>query len=80
VRDRGARAVSAGATHALFAGPCLERLHAAGFEHVWVTDTVPLAADIHETMPNLTVLSVAGLVGEAIQRIHRHESISALFT
>jgi ribose-phosphate pyrophosphokinase len=53
---------------------------AADFEHIWVTDTVPLAADIHETMPNLTVLSVAGLVGEAIQRIHRHESISALFT
>lgn len=80
VMERGARAVSAGATHALFAGPCRERLSAANFQHIWVTDTVPVSPDLHEVFPQLTVLSVAELVGEAIQRIHRNESVSALFS
>jgi len=80
VRSRGAKSVSAGATHALFAGPCLQRLKDSEFKYIWVTDTVPLREGIREQLPQLTVLSVAELVGEAIQRIHRHESVSALFS
>jgi len=80
VRDRGATRVSAGATHALFAGPCLQRLEDANFEHIWVTDTVPLREEAKNRLPQLKVLSVAELVGEAIRRIHRHESVSALFS
>ena len=80
VRDHGAKAVYAGATHAVFAGPCVQRLQDAGFTEIWVTDTVPLKEDIHEQLPHLKVFTVAELVGEAIRRIHRHESISALFS
>jgi len=80
VRDRGARKVSAGATHGLFAGPCVQRLQESDFAHLWVTDTVPLRPELREELPQLKVLSVAELVGEAIHRIHRHESVSALFS
>jgi len=72
--------VYAGATHPVFAGPCIQRLQDAEFAQIWVTDTVPLPDGIREQLPNLTILSVAELVGEAIRRIHRHESVSALFS
>ena len=80
VRDHGAKAVYAGATHAVFAGPCVRRLQEAGFTEIWVTDTVPLEEEVFEQLPHLKVFTVAKLVGEAIRRIHRHESISALFS
>jgi ribose-phosphate pyrophosphokinase len=44
-----------------------------------VTDTVPLSQEAQDRLRNLTVLSVAELMGEAIRRIHRNESVSALF-
>jgi ribose-phosphate pyrophosphokinase len=43
-----------------------------------VTDTIPLAEKARE-LKGLKVLSIAGLLGEAIRRIHRHESVSELF-
>ena len=42
-----------------------------------ITDTIPLAPD--KTLPKITVLTVAPLLGEAIKRIHRNESVSRLF-
>ena len=80
VRARGAKAVYAGATHPVFSGPCIERLQDAGFSNIWVTDTIPLSDEIRERLPNLEVFSVARVVGEAIRRIHEHQSISALFS
>lgn len=80
VRDRGARDVYAGATHAVFAGACVQRLQEAGFEEIWITDTIPLRDEVRAQLPNLKILSVANLIGEAIRRIHRHESVSALFS
>ena len=43
-----------------------------------ITDSVPLPAA--KRIPQLTVLSVAPLIGEAIKRIHRGESVGALFS
>lgn len=80
VRDRGATAVCLGATHPVFAAPAIERLRKAEFSHLVVTDTVPLSAEAHRALPNLKILTVAKLMGEAIRRIHTHESVSALFT
>lgn len=80
LRSRGAKRVYAGATHPVFAGPCVQRLQEAEFEEIWVTDTIPLDDDVRSKLPNLKVLSVAHLIGEAIRRIHRHESVSALFS
>lgn len=75
--EKGARSVSAAATHALFSGNAAERLAASPIERVIVTDTV-------ETQPvplgtKVQVVSVAPLFAEAIRRIHGRESISVLF-
>ena len=56
-----------------------ERLRAAELDHIVVTDTIPLRPEVRERLPNLTVLSVADLIGETIRRIHEHRSVSALF-
>ncbi len=79
VREHGAKSIYVGATHGVFAGPAVERLAAAGLNEIVVTDTIPIAPDVIERLGNLTVLSVADLVGEAIRRIHEHRSVSALF-
>ncbi len=77
-RDFGAQSVTCVATHGLFVGPAFERLRAAAPDEVIVTDTVPPPAPRPEGI-NLTVLSVAPLLGEAIARIHRNKSVSVLF-
>lgn len=79
VKDRGARSIRAAATHALFAGPALERLAEAPFTEIVVTDTIPITNEARARLKNLVVLSVADILGEAINRIHKHLSVSSLF-
>jgi len=79
VRERGARSVRAAATHAVLAGPAVERLAAANLTEVAVGDTIPVSAEIRSKIPNFRTLSVAELLGEAIARIHKHQSVSSLF-
>lgn len=79
VRKHGATEVYVAATHAVFAGPAVERLSAAELSEIVVTDTIALPDEVKSGLKNLTVLSVADLVGEAIRRIHEHRSISELF-
>jgi len=78
-RQHGAVGIYVAATHAVFADPAVERLADAGFNEIVVTDTIPERPEIQSRLKNLTVLSVAHLVGEAIRRIHEHRSVSALF-
>jgi len=79
VRRYGAKRVIVAATHGVLCGPAVERLAAAPIDHLAVTDTIPVSAEVRRRLPNLTVLSVGELLGEAIRRIHRHESVSSLF-
>jgi ribose-phosphate pyrophosphokinase len=79
VRENGAKAIFVGATHGVFAGPAIDRLLAADLDEIVVTDTVALKPGVQERLKHFTVLSVAGLIGEAIKRIHEHKSVSALF-
>jgi len=74
----GAREVYSCATHGVFSGDALERIQASPLTEVIVTDTIPLPDGIDRS--RLTVLSVAPLFGEAIKRIHRGESVGALFS
>jgi len=74
----GARAIYSCATHGVFSGAALERIADSPITEIVVTDTVPLPADADD--PRITVLSVAPLFGEAIKRIHRGESVGALFS
>jgi ribose-phosphate pyrophosphokinase len=76
--ERGARKIIAGATHGVLAGGAVERIKAAPFDEVVVTDTVPLN-DKAASLENIKVLTVAPLLGEAISRIHKNESVSIMF-
>ena len=78
VKQRGAKKIYVGATHGIFAGPALERLAKAPIEETIVTDTIPLTGQARK-LDNIKVLSVSAMLGEAIKRIHRNESVSSLF-
>jgi ribose-phosphate pyrophosphokinase len=77
VQKRGAREVYASATHPILSGPAVSRIEAAPIKELVVTDTIPLPPE--KQLPNITVLSVAPLLGEAIRRIHTGQSVGALF-
>jgi len=78
VKERGAGKIYVGATHGVLAGDALEKLKEAPIEEIVVTDTIPLN-DKAKAMGNIKVLSVSSMLGEAIKRIHRDESVSSLF-
>jgi ribose-phosphate pyrophosphokinase len=77
VNKAGARVVYAACTHALLTGPAIERLKNSPIQELIATDTVDQSA--RKQLPNMTVLSVSLLLGEAISRIHTGESIGAMF-
>ncbi len=77
LRERSVSQVSLVSTHGLFTGSAAERFRAQpDIVEVVTTDTIPRR---HGEIPNLHVLSVAPLLGEAIRRIHLGESVSSLF-
>jgi ribose-phosphate pyrophosphokinase len=78
LRVAGAQEVFACCTHAVLSGPAIERLSRSSLKKLVVTDTIPLRENARQA-PNIAVLSVAHLIGEAIRRIHNEESISSLF-
>ena len=78
VKERGAEKIYVGATHGIFAGQALERLAEAPIDEVVVTDTIPLTAEVKK-VDSIKVLTVSAMLGEAIKRIHRDESVSSLF-
>ena len=78
VKERGAENIYIGATHGVFAGQAFERLKEAPIDEIVVTDTIPLPAD-SQKFGEIKVLTVSSMLGEAIKRIHRNESVSSLF-
>ena len=78
LKERGALKVYGACTHAVLSGPAVDRFKSSPFDEVIVTDTVPLG-DKGEQYDRFTVLSVAGLLGQAVARVHTEESISSLF-
>ncbi len=78
VKERGAEKIYVGATHGVLAGEALERLATAPIDEIVVTDTIPLGEDAKK-LGNIKVLTVSGMLAEAIKRIHRDESVSSLF-
>jgi ribose-phosphate pyrophosphokinase len=79
LRDHGVNEIYIAATHAVFAPPAMERLAAAHFTRLAVTDTIHVGDRCKALEQRLVVLSVAELLGEAIHRIHHNQSVSALF-
>lgn len=73
----GARDVYCCATHALLSGPAVERLSKSPVKEVVVTNTIAIPAE--RRFPQLTVLSVAGLLAKAVGYTHSDQSVSSLF-
>jgi ribose-phosphate pyrophosphokinase len=79
VKERGAKNICVGATHGVFAPGAVEKLSKAPIDEVVVTDTIPLVPEAGK-LKKIKVLTVSAMLGEAIKRIHRNESVSSLFT
>lgn len=77
LRQEGARQIYACATHAVFSEPAVTRLSSGFFEEVIVTNTIPVPET--KQFEQLTVISVANLLGETIWRIHEDSSVSSMF-
>jgi ribose-phosphate pyrophosphokinase len=77
IRQHGAREVYAGVTHGIFSPGALERIRQSPIRELVITDTICHPAG---SLPaNVRELSVAGLLGEAVERIHEERSLSSLF-
>ena len=76
-KHNGAKEIHVYATHPVLCGPAVERLRDAPITRIVVTNTIPVPP--HKQLPNLKVLSVGSLLGEAITRLHANESVSRLF-
>ncbi|HHT9109784.1 MAG TPA: ribose-phosphate diphosphokinase [Candidatus Brocadiaceae bacterium] len=79
LKEKGAKDIYVGATHPVFCGAAIEKLAAAPIKEIIVTDTIPLSEKASKLGNKIKVLSISGLLGDAIMRIHRHESVSSLF-
>ncbi len=74
----GVTEIYACATHGVLSDPAIDRIAASSLREVVLTDSVPLPE--RKRLGKITTLSVAPLIGEAIRRIHRGESVGALFS
>ncbi|MCL2878467.1 MAG: ribose-phosphate diphosphokinase, partial [Acidobacteria bacterium] len=77
LKEKGAEKIFACATHGVLSGPAIDRLREAPLEKIIVTNTIPMSES--KKLPNMVVLSVAGLLGEAIKSVHEETSVSNLF-
>jgi len=77
LEKQGVKDVYSCCTHPIFSGPAIERIASCRIKELVVTDTVPVKDG--KKLHNITVLSMAPLLGEAIHRIHTGLSIGAMF-
>jgi ribose-phosphate pyrophosphokinase len=78
MKEAGALEVSICCTHPVLSGPALDRIEGSEIKEVIVTDTIPLS-DRAKTCKKIKVLSVSGILGEAVRRIYYNDSVSSLF-
>jgi ribose-phosphate pyrophosphokinase len=76
--DNGASAVYACASHPVLSGPAVENISTSCIKEVVFTNTIPLT-EAGRNEPKIKILSIAGLIGRAIQSIHEETSVSKLF-
>ena len=76
--NAGATSVYACASHAVLSGPAIDRIANSRLEQLVVTDTIPLR-EAAQKLGKIKVLSIAGLLGAAIESIHMETSVSTLF-
>lgn len=77
--DQGAAEVYACASHAVLSGPACERIRNSRLKELVVSNSIPLSEEALAT-GKIKVLSIAGLLGRAIESIHMETSVSTLFS
>jgi ribose-phosphate pyrophosphokinase len=77
LRDKGAAEVVAACTHGVFSGPAMDRIRASSISRLFVTDTLTMPADL--PLDKIEVLSVAGVVADAIDAVFEDTSVSEIF-
>ena len=75
---KGANSVTAYITHGVLSGGAVARIAASKLKELVITDSIQPTAAINDT-PNIRVLSISGLIGEAIARTAAEQSVSSLF-
>ncbi len=78
IQKAGAREIHACCAHAVLSGPAIERINSSSLKSLVVTDTIPLREKA-DACDKIVVLSIAELVGEAIIRSYRGDSVTSLF-
>jgi len=78
VMEKGAKAVHAYCTHPVLSGPAIDRIDKSSLSSLVVTDTIPLSKEA-EICDKIETLSVSRLIGEAIMRSYRGDSVNSLF-
>jgi ribose-phosphate pyrophosphokinase len=78
LKKAGALEVSVCCTHPVLSGPALDRIEGSDIKEVVVTDTIPLS-ERAANCSRIKVLSVSGLLSEAVRRIYYNDSVSSLF-
>jgi ribose-phosphate pyrophosphokinase len=78
LKKHGASKVIAYATHAVLSGKAIENINGSEIDEVVVTDSIPLSPAA-QACSRIRILSVAGMLGETIRRIHTDESVSSLY-
>jgi ribose-phosphate pyrophosphokinase len=77
LKGNGANNIFGAVTHAVLSGDAVEKIEKSDISKLYVSDSIPLPADIKTT--KIEVRTASGLLAEAIRRTHNHESISSLF-
>ena len=75
--EKGAKSVTAIATHGVLSGPAIDRLKNAPIKTMVLTDTILIPDE--KKLKNMNIVTVADVFGAAIKRIHNGESVSSLF-
>jgi ribose-phosphate pyrophosphokinase len=78
IREKGAKEVHAYCTHPVLSGPAIDRITQSSLSSLVATDTVPLSEEAR-SCGKIKTLSIAKLVGEAIMRSYRGDSVNSLF-
>lgn len=73
--EQGAKSVQAYCTHGVLSGKAMERIEKSKLDRLVITDTIPQ----ERSTEKITVLSIANLFAEVMQKVHKHESISSHF-
>lgn len=77
LKNLGAEHIFAACTHALLSGPAIERIKNSPIDKLVATNTIPLSEE--KKIDKIEIVSVAGLIAKAIQRVHEGKSVSILF-